>query len=234
MNPLIELNRLSVMIDRSAPATQEDSFHVVEGNLPVINTPFQIEIVDIQWVKKEGQSLPMAFIFGLAGAVIDPNWKVRCKLDAVMECEWRHEIARWGATSPFELLKLYLEEDSQIFIDDQSIDLIPTINQVLVQKDKLASLLTYAQLNTQVDKISQKYFGSSVLTELLANLYYQIKGNFGDDTGAFSISAAYDLKHFSETQEAPPYLFVKFPTPDIEFFVDHFDWPAIEIKEVGS
>lgn len=230
MKPLIEMNRLSVLIDRSELVDREGATLISEGNLPVTGTPFQVELIDIPWLNGENPPAPEKFVVRLGGSVIDPRWKVKFVLDAIVEYEQRNKIAQWGESFPLELIQLYFDNSSQILIDDRTIDLIPTINQVLARKITANDSLDYPWLNTQVSKISQEYFGSDVLTDLLANLYYQVLGDHDDHSGLFSISAAYELKHFSQIEEAPPYLFVKLPTNDIEYFVNHYDWPDIDIK----
>ncbi len=230
MKPSIEINRLSLIIDKTQLSIQQSAKVLILGELPVLEIPFKVGLVDINWRVKEGDHMPDRINLVTVGELTDPDWKVRTRMDVFIGMEWNDDVSQLGGSPPFVLQDIHLGEESHFYIDNQEVNLTPTINRVLIGKNEFLLKTGRTQLMQGLKKMSHDLLGSDLILDLITDLFYQITGDFRADQGSILLSAAYDRDHFMKVDEAPPYLFLKIPTTDLEYFMNHFKWPPIEVK----
>lgn len=230
MKPGIEINRLSLVFDRVQFSNQQGAKMLMSGNVPMLNIPFKIGFVNMNWEVREGDSMPERINFEVLGELTDPDWKVRTRLNFFIGIEWNGHVSQFGGSTPFLLEEVYLGEESNFYIDSQEVNLTPTINRALVEMKESLFRTGSVRLIQGLKRMSQELIGSDLIPDLLEDLYYQITGDFRTELGIISLSASHDHEHFTQADEAPPYLFLKIPTADLVYFINHFNWPPIEVK----
>lgn len=230
MKPLIELNRLSFLIDQTGLPGPSRVLISRSGNVPVLQTPFTVNVNEYRWYESDQSGYTLALQVMVEGLAQDPRWTLEVIAELRLKVKWADQVVEWGRAVPFELVQIELSENSQVLIDERQVDLIPTVNKLLSRLVNQSGFITQSWINAQIEHLSRTYFGSDLLVELLQNLFYQVRSKLDAESGLVELSAAYQQDHFAQTDQAPSYLFLKLPTSDIEYFVGNFDWPDIEVK----
>ena len=230
MKSQIEVNQLTAHININVLNNQKEERILSEGQLPVIDVPYKLEFVNIGMDEGTGNGIPEKWTLQFVGEVLSPEWKVIVKPEVFARVKWHQRIIQWQKELPFELIGINVRETSQFYIDDNEVKLTNTISKILDHVISSGEHFDQDMVDERLQNLSEEHFNSSLITDLLRDIYYKVEGDFDLGQGMIRFSAAYDREHFNQTEELPPYLFLSIPTTDLEYFVNHVGLPTIEVK----
>lgn len=229
MSGVLEINSISIHIKGDWKGDPDQHNSVIEGELPVLGIPFRLDLTTVDWVQSNVPDAPELAIM-TAIKVRDHKWSISGEIQCLLGLPFDDEVYSWGEVWQKSLESLHLGDSSAIFVDDHKWDVVPTLNKILNNDGILDHDFLLRAIFKAIGNTSRKYFNSDLLPSLLDQLYFQIIRGADENHRQLSVTVSGDRNHFTSPDKYPPYVFLQIPTPDLEYFVNHFVRPTIEVK----
>lgn len=229
MSGTLEINSILIHIKGDWKKNPDQHDLVVEGELPILGIPFYLDLTSVDWVQTTTKVAPELTITTAMKAT-DYKWSLSGVIEWILELPRDNEVLSWEEVLQNALEGLRLAHGSAIYVDDHKWDVVPTLNKIIKDNNVLDADFLRQSLLQVIGKASRKYFNSDLLPNLLDQLYIQIFRGMEEDHRQLSVTLSGDLNHFASPDKFPPYVYVQLPTADLEYFINHFVRPTIEVK----
>lgn len=230
MPGMLEINQFSITIHDRQSGSTADSITEIEGVVPLVSVPFELRLDGVERNGADHTADPNLLVLQTSLQAAHLNWSFDAKLFWLLSLTFDSEPSQWKEFLLRVKNNLSLSDSSEIKIDNHRWDIISTLNAALQNSEGHQFEKIFPMIERTVVNLSQKYFNSTILHDLLEILYFQIEMDHKNESSQIIKTVSSDVSHFSSSDPYPPYLYLQIPTRDLEYFVNNSIQPSVEVK----
>lgn len=197
--------------------------------LPVIPGKTQIRFRSFDLVLEDENQFAIGGVASVG--ILNPDWKIAAIIDLLLSVQISLQPFRRTDDEGIRIRRIELLEKSEFSINDQTIRLAPTINEILEKMGSEILPAAHKILENKLLKVSKEYFGDDFLVRLADDLYFQISSAQTASGFDFTLSANSGTQMLINPEEDFSSIRLRIPGNEFQYFLSHL--PMTPVSAVG-